>query len=214
MAQVAARLRGAQTPAARSSVVRLPGFNSDAAIVSALRAGQGAGGAALFDRYQNHVRRVLVRVLGPDAELRDLVHDVFVSAIGSIDRLDDPEALRSWLASIAAHRARAEIRQRVRRRWFSLRAHEDLPEVEAVVSTPEVDEAVRTTYRVLQKLPADERIAFALRLIDGMELVDVADACQVSLATIKRRLSRAQKKFTAIARTYPELSEWLEGGAS
>ena len=59
----------------------------------------------------------------------------------------------------------------------------------------------------------DKFIAFALRFVDGMELVEVAEACEVSLATIKRRLARAQAKFTNIARTYPVLHEWLERGA-
>ena len=65
---------------------------------------------------------------------------------------------------------------------------------------------------MLDKLPADERIAFALRFINEMELVEVADACQVSLATAKRRLARARKKFTTMALTYPELADWVLGG--
>jgi RNA polymerase sigma-70 factor (ECF subfamily) len=138
---------------------------------------------------------------------------VFTTAIDSIDRLEEPEALRGWLAGIAVYRARAEIRRRARSRWFPLFSRERLPEVEAPVSTPEIDEAVRATYRVLSKLSADERIAFALRVIDGMELVEVAEVCGNSLATIKRRVARAKKKFLSMARTYPELSDWLEGGA-
>jgi RNA polymerase sigma-70 factor (ECF subfamily) len=47
-----------------------------------------------------------------------------------------------------------------------------------------------------------------------MELTEVACACEVSLATIKRRLLSAQKRFTSIARTYPELASWVEGAAS
>lgn len=201
-----AEKRGQERPA---PVARLPFFDSDGAIVSAVRAGQAAGGAALYDRHHDYVRRVLLRVLGPDADLADLIQDVFVVAIDSIDRLEEPDALRSWLAGIAVHLARGEIRRRTRSRWFPLFAQEDLPEVEANVANPEVDEAVRTTYRVLAKLSADERIAFALRFIDGMELVEVADACGVSLATTKRRLARARKKFLTIAKTYPELQEWV-----
>ncbi|HEX6765919.1 MAG TPA: sigma-70 family RNA polymerase sigma factor [Polyangiaceae bacterium] len=193
-------------------VARLPFFESDAAIVAALRARQPAGGAALYDRHHEHVRRVLIRLLGPGAHLGDLVQDVFVSAIDSIDRLERPDSLRAWLASIAVFRARAEIRARARSRWFPLFADDELPEADARVATPEIDEAVRTTYLVLEKLAADERIAFALRFVDGMELVEVAEACEVSLATIKRRLARAQSKFMNIARTYPALSEWLERG--
>ena len=194
------------------SVARLPFFESDAAIVAALRARQPAGGAALYDRHHEHVRRILVRVIGPGSHLGDLVQDVFVSAIDSIDRLQHPDSLRGWLGSIAVFRARAEIRARARHRWFPLFANDELPEADAEMSTPEIDEAVRTTYLVLEKLAADERIAFALRFIDGMELVEVAEACEVSLATIKRRLARAQAKFNNIARTYPVLHEWLERG--
>jgi RNA polymerase sigma-70 factor (ECF subfamily) len=206
------RLGQSEGERARREVARLPFFESDSAIVAALKARQPAGGAALYDRHQQHVRRVLIRLLGPGAHLGDLMQDVFVSAIDSIDRLEQPESLRAWLASIAVFRARAEIRSRARSRWFPLFAAEDLPETDARVATPEIDEAVRTTYLVLEKLAADERIAFALRFIDGMELVEVAEACEVSLATIKRRLTRAQTKFTNIARTYPALSEWLERG--
>jgi RNA polymerase sigma-70 factor (ECF subfamily) len=207
------RVGPADAERARPVVARLPFFESDTAIVAALRARQPAGGAALYDRHHEHVRRVLIRLLGPGAHVGDLVQDVFVSAIDSIDSLERPESLRAWLASIAVFRARAEIRSRARSRWFPLFASDDLPEMDAEVASPEIDEAVKTTYTVLEKLGADERIAFALRFVDGMELVEVAEACEVSLATIKRRLTRAQAKFVNIARTYPVLSEWLERGA-
>jgi RNA polymerase sigma-70 factor (ECF subfamily) len=51
-----------------------------------------------------------------------------------------------------------------------------------------------------------------LRYIDGMELTAVAQACGVSLATIKRRLSRAQVTFSALAARQSVLVEWLETG--
>ena len=194
------------------AIARLPFFESAGAIVASVRAGQAAGCAALYDQYHDHVRRVLVRVLGPDAELRDLIQDVFLEAIDSIDSLEEPEALRGWLGSIAVFRARAEIRRRTRSRWFPLFSNERLPDVPAAVSSPEVDEAVRATYRVLGKLPADERIMFALRFIDGMQVAEVAEACRVSTATVKRRLGRAQKRFLAMARNAPEISDWLRGG--
>lgn len=196
----------------RSAVVRLPFFDTDAAIVAAIRAGQKAGGAVLYERHHEHVRRVLIRVLGPGPDLRDLIQDVFVAAIDSIGRLEDPEALKAWLAGICVHSARAEIRRRSRNRWFPLFARSELPETKAPVSTPELDEAVRSTYRVLGKLSADERISFALRFVEGMELVEVAEACQISLATAKRRLVRARKKFVSMAGAYPELSDWVRGG--
>jgi RNA polymerase sigma-70 factor (ECF subfamily) len=209
------RQRSGPSRASRSAeptVSRLPLQVTDVEIVAALGARAAAGGAALYDRYHRHVRRVLIRVLGPRNELSDLVQDVFVTSINTIDRLTDPASLRSWLTSIAVFTAREEIRRRARRKFFLLTAQDDLPEAEAPVSDPEIEEAFQTTYRVLGKMPADERIAFALRFIEGMELAEMACACRVSLATIKRRVQRSRQRFESIAAQYDELADWLERG--
>lgn len=204
--------RAKMAKGAEPLVARLPLQGSDAEILAALRGRLATGGAALFDRYHQHVRRILVRVLGAQSEINDLVQDVFVTAIDNIDRVADPESLRSWLTSIAVFTARKQIRRYARRRFFVLYPHEDFPEPEAPVSTPEIEEALRTTYRVLAKMPADERIAFTLRFVEEMELGEMAKACRVSLATIKRRLQRSKERFEKIASQYDELSEWLKGG--
>jgi RNA polymerase sigma-70 factor (ECF subfamily) len=46
-----------------------------------------------------------------------------------------------------------------------------------------------------------------------MELTEVAASCGVSLATIKRRLARAQASFVGAAAREPALLEWLNAGA-
>jgi RNA polymerase sigma-70 factor, ECF subfamily len=194
----------------RSAVVPLPLFESDVALVGAILAGERAAGAALYDRHHVYVRRVLMRVLGPDADLHDLVQDVFVAAIDSVALLADPRALRAWLAGISVNCARAELRRRTRSR-LSWPLFGELPEVAAAVTDPEISEALRATYRVLNCLSVDERIPFALRFIDGMDLLEVAAACGVSLATTKRRIASARKKFINIAQTQPELRDWVQG---
>jgi RNA polymerase sigma-70 factor (ECF subfamily) len=193
-------------------VVELPIPETDAALVAALRAGRVDSGRTLFERYGRDVERVLFRVLGPDTELPDLLHDVFVAALTSIDQVRDPSALRGWLTGIAVRKARKCIVKRRRWRIIQFFAPTDMPEGEARVAPVEVSEALRCTYEVLDRLPADERLAFALRHIDGMELTTVAAACGVSLATIKRRLVRAQRAFVRMASEQDSLVPWLERG--
>jgi hypothetical protein len=48
----------------------------------------------------------------------------------------------------------------------------------------------QTTYAILDRLDANSRLAFVLTSVDGWELTEVAEAFSVSLATVKRRLSR------------------------
>ncbi len=192
-------------------MVRLPIPEGDDALVSALRARRPGATDALFERYIDHIRRVVVRVMNIDGETEDIIHDIFLGAITSIDGLKDPHALKGWLTSIALFRARRVLRQRKRWRWLSFAAPEELNKFAAVEGS-ELNEAMRCTYLVLSELPPDERIAFALRFIDGMELTEVADACRTSVATIKRRLSRAEERFIRKARKYPALSVRIETG--
>jgi RNA polymerase sigma-70 factor (ECF subfamily) len=198
-------------PARRAEVIRLPVGLTDEAIVLGLQAGDREAAAQLFDRYADHLRRVLVRVLGPDPDIADLLQDVMVAALGSIDRLGDPHALRPWLTRIAVFTARVRIRRRTRWRFLRFVAPEELPEPGVEPHDAQASETLRATYRVLGKLRPDDRIAFALRFMHGLELAEVAHASQVSLATIKRRLSRAQTHFQELAGNEPSLKDWLGG---
>lgn len=76
----------------------------------------------------------------------------------------------------------------------------------------EEKEAHDRTYKILERFSAEDRVTFALRFIEGMELREVAEACRVSLATIKRRLSRAERQFIAAAAADPVLSSWIQKG--
>jgi RNA polymerase sigma-70 factor, ECF subfamily len=205
----------------RKSQADLPAPESDELLVLSLRARHPDAGTLLFDRYAPHVRRVLVRVMGPDTEILDLVHDVFVTALSSVHRLVDPKALRAWLTQIAVFTARAKIRRRVRGRFLRFLPFSELPEPELPPTDFEASQSMQAVYRVLGALETDQRIAFALRFIAGMELTEVAASSGVSLATIKRRLARAQASFALAARAEPALAEWLaadvaaeKGGAS
>jgi RNA polymerase sigma-70 factor (ECF subfamily) len=46
-------------------------------------------------------------------------------------------------------------------------------------------------------LPAQHRVAFMLRHVEGYELQEIADACDASLATVKRWLARADEVVRA-----------------
>ncbi|KYF89578.1 hypothetical protein BE18_13910 [Sorangium cellulosum] len=75
--------------------------------------------AVIWDRYSGLVRGVLYGALGPDTSLEDLVQEVFLSLIQGAARIQDGQALRGYLATIAARQAALEIRKRKIRRWVA-----------------------------------------------------------------------------------------------
>lgn len=213
------RLNLAVRSALTGSILAAAGRPADAPVAAAqptgdellagLRSCEPGAVAALFDRYNALVERVLTRILGLDPEVPDLAQEVFLQAIRGIDRVrGDAGVLRSWLTTIAAYTARHHIRRKASRRWLRPTAPQELPEQIASTAGPDVVEALGRVRRLLERLPVDERIAFALRFLDGMELTEVAGACEVSLATIKRRLQKARERFERLAAQDPILRGW------
>lgn len=201
--------------APNAGVVRPLEFTGDdCALAEALREGGQGAQSAVYRRYAPHIQRVLTRILGFDPEVSDLVQEVFLRAFAAIRSLADGHRLKAWLTGIAVFVARETIRTRTRRRWLSFAPPEKVPEQTVQEAPPDIKEAARSVYEVLADMSAEDRIVFALRFIDGMELTEVAEACDVSLATIKRRIDRARKRFAAKAARTPALQPWLEGGGT
>lgn len=58
---------------------------------------------AVVRAYRGYVAAVVVRMVGRDDEVDDLVQDTFVRALDGLPRLKDPTKLKSYLASTAVH---------------------------------------------------------------------------------------------------------------
>jgi RNA polymerase sigma-70 factor (ECF subfamily) len=206
--------------AARPGRVAPAPTHDDYALVAGIRRGDATAAAALFAQYRGLVERTLVRILGFDSELADAAQETFIRALGSTRLLRDPQALPGWLIRIAVCTASDLIRRRRRRRWlqFFAEPQEIAQQASGLIFEGEPDlearQALVAAQAILSNLPTDERIAFSLRRLEGMEIKDVARACGCSLATIKRRLARAEKRFLARAERYQALASWLgrEGG--
>ncbi len=202
MPRKADRTKGPETPS--RAAVELVGTESDMLI--RLQRGERRMQALFFDKYERDVRRVLVRVLGTSPDVADALQDTFMRALGNVSQVKDAQALRSWLLRVTVTVALDQLRRRRRLRWlvFSNDASLEVP-VDGV--SPELRAVLLETYRVLDRLPAEERVAFALRHIQEMELEEIADACGVSLSTIKRRHSKAASRVRTIPTRQPGLAD-------
>ncbi len=162
--------------------------------------------ARLYDRYAPDVNRVIFKLLGPDAEHDDLVHDTFLRAIRYVHQLREPERLASWIVSIAVNTVYRELK---RRRRFRFWTREVAPSEEARYE-PGADHESRQllarVYSLLDALPVEQRQVFALRHLDEKSLLEVAELMGCSLSSAKRYLAKAEQRFWLLAgRRYPDL---------
>lgn len=179
--------------------------------VRRLQAGDERAALELYDRHVHEVRRLLWRVLGVDADHDDLVNETFLRVIRKIGQLREPERLRAWVLSVAVNTVRMNLRKRKVRR--PLHSGADPTAQPAPPADLEGRALVQRAVAVLERMPVDERIAFVLRHVEGRELQEMTELCACSLATVKRRISRADKRFVAMARRDPWLADRLQRSA-
>ncbi len=147
----------------------------------------------VFRRYAPYVAAIAHRLLGRDAEVDDTVQEVFMVAVRGLSHVRDPLAVKSWLARIAVRSARRRLQMRRLKTFLGM---DDPATYEAVAdeqASPEQRALIQRVYRVLDALPADQRIAWTLRHIEGEQLDAVAALSSCSLATAKRRIAAAAK---------------------
>jgi RNA polymerase sigma-70 factor, ECF subfamily len=187
----------------------------DATLARSAMAGDPAAHTAIWDRYHQMVRRVLCRSMGPGNDVEDLVQEVFLGFYRSRALLRNPAALRSFLFGITLRVAASELRSRRIRKWLRLTPDGMLDDhIAHHLATPHSDtdsrEAVQRLYAILDRLDTDSRLAFVLHHVEGLELLDVASALGVSLATVKRRLARVSARVWAMAQGDRLLVEYLD----
>jgi RNA polymerase sigma-70 factor (ECF subfamily) len=187
----------------------MPFHGNDAQLVESVRQGHPAAVAHFYSSFVRLVHRFLFRILGPDSELDDVLHDTFVRALESIHTMRNPELLRSWLIGVAVVTAKTRIQSRKRRRWLTFLPPESLPESPVPAPRFEASEALRAMFAVLERLPPDERVAVVLRVVERLPMLEGAHACRVSLSTFKRRLRRGERMFRELVSAEPALHDWM-----
>jgi RNA polymerase sigma-70 factor (ECF subfamily) len=148
--------------------------------------------ADTFEEHSRYVAGLAFRLLGRDEEVDDLVQDVFLEAVRGLETLKEAGAVRGWLATLTVRLAGRRIRRRRIASFFGFGDDGPDEQVVSLEASPEQRVLLSQVYRVLEKIPVDQRLAWTLRYIEGEQLEAVAELCGCSLATAKRRIAAAQ----------------------
>lgn len=150
----------------------------------------------LAERYERSVYATAMRRLGNEAEAQELAQEVFVQALRKIDQLRDPLRFGGWLRSITQRMA---INRAARSRPV-ISADPEVLEATCVESNTPVHLAIQAERRTqvhaglrrLRELDRDTLLAF---YVEGQSLIQMSDAFDSPVGTIKRRLHVARKRL-------------------
>lgn len=202
---------GASVLVARKGPVAFP--NTDERLLEALKAKRPGTWLQFYDQFAPYVLGVLRKVMGPDRELEDLVQDIFARALEGIDRVREADKLKPWLRGLTVFTARETLRRRKWRSWLPLGnpdTEEDVIPFPTTTDALEERLVLKKVKGVLDSMNVDDRLAFTLRHLEGLELTEVAETLKMSLSTAKRRIWRAEAEFRRACEKDGDLRACLE----
>ena len=180
----------------------------EAAIVAELKAGSEAAYAWLIGEFQQPVYGLVYRVVNDPADAADTTQDVFLKVFRGMKHFHAESSLKTWIYRIALHEAANR-----RRWWFRHKARETSIEPadsetggagEKAMQVALTDHAEspfdnvahhEVQHRVeeeLRKVPEPYRTTLILRDLEEMSYEEIAEVLEISLGTVKSRLTRGR----------------------
>ncbi|HEV2763585.1 MAG TPA: sigma-70 family RNA polymerase sigma factor [Pyrinomonadaceae bacterium] len=180
---------------------------ADSWFLERLKAGEAAAFNRLVSERAGDIYALLYRLTEDPEEARDLTQETFLQAFRSVAHFRGDSDLRTWLYRIAVNQARN------RWRWWRRRRRDVTVSLDAPVGDdndtplsarlrdsrsddPEQATLARERERVLttalRALSRAYREVVVLRDIEGMSYEEVAAALDISVGTVKSRLSRGR----------------------
>ena len=180
----------------------------EATIVAELKAGSEAAYAWLIGEFQQPVYGLVYRVVNDPADAADTTQEVFLKVFRGIRQFHGESSLKTWIYRIALHEAANR-----RRWWFRHKAKETSIEpenecngtAETTIQMALMDhadspfdnvahhEVQQRVEQELRKVPEPYRTTLILRDLEEMSYEEIAEVLEVSLGTVKSRLTRGRE---------------------
>lgn len=161
-------------------------------------------------RYQQTLYSTVYRMLGDPDTAADITQDAFIAAFRNIQSYRGGSSFRAWLLRIGSNMTCDHWRRLQRHPADSLEAltEEDEPHAPSLLSSlatsglegnPEetllTQELQALIQKGLEQLPLDQRVAVVLCDVEGLSYEEVAESTQISLGTVRSRISRGRARL-------------------
>ena len=174
----------------------------EAELVERIRLGDGTAKEEFYNIYKGRLYSLIFDKVGRDpAMAEDLVQEIFLAALGSLDKFHGDSQLYTWLCSIAYHKISDFYRGRAREtKLEKLPLDTDAAEPEwfrdtapTIPSVMESEEARHAILQALAELSQDYRQVLILKYIDEMPVLEISQVMARSPKSVEGLLSRARK---------------------
>lgn len=189
----------------------------ESAVIAELKAGSEQAYAWLIGEFHQPIYALVYRLVNDPSDAADTTQEVFLKVFRGMKHFHGESSLKTWMYRIALHEASNR-----RRWWFRHKAQEtpiDPAEGRVVEHPNEVrlvdpgespfeqfahGEVQSVVAEALAHVPEPYKTAIILRDLEEMSYDEIAEVLQISLGTVKSRITRGRdalrKKLVAYVR--------------
>ncbi len=165
----------------------------DPSILRKAQRGDERAFSILVRTYEVPVFNYVLRMVGSRALAEDLTQEIFLRIYQGLGSFSLRCRFTTWLFQVAKNRVLDELRARERRPHGTV-SLDDAPQLEAVDAPLERLETIDGVWRAVAALNPDLKMALLLRDIVGLSYAEIADALEITLATVKWRIYKAREE--------------------
>ena len=159
----------------------------------------------LILKHEKIVYNVAFRMMNHSEDAKDLSQEVFIKAYKNLEKFDERSSFSTWLYRITTNTCIDEMRKRKGKQSYSL--EEELENEEGSMQrqiadegdTPEEsllrNEQKSEILQALDTLSEEHKAAIILRDVKGLSYEEIAEILELSLGTVKSRISRARNQL-------------------
>jgi len=175
---------------------------SETRLVEKLQSGDSAAMAEFYNLYRNRLYSLILEQVDRNETIaEDLVQEVFLAALSSLDKFRGDSQLYTWLRSIALHKINDFYRHQARQPkptesspdYDGLELEQARGNEPATYTVMEDEEVRESVHQALVDLPQDYQEVLVLKYLKDMPVLAISQIMGRSPKSVEGLLSRARK---------------------
>ncbi|MDF9824235.1 RNA polymerase sigma factor (sigma-70 family) [Breznakia sp. PF5-3] len=168
----------------------------DVKYVEALQRGDLEAFNVIYDYYKNSIYFFVLKFVGNQQDVEEVVQDTFVNAYRNINMLKSLDAFHSWLFSIAYSQAQMVYRRKSHGNLIDGNLEEIAKVEDSQKKEIENKDILGAVEDELYKLPAKYSQVGQLKYFEELSVKEIAEVLSIPVGTVKTRLMRIRKMIS------------------
>ncbi len=170
-------------------------------LVAQLQKGVAQAFKTVVEKYQDMVYNTTLSIVQNESDAEDITQDVFVQVYQSVNVFKGNAKFSTWLYRITISKALDHEKRKKRKKRFAIVQHFFLDRNQENNHPVEFNhpgvlldnkEKASELFKALQQIPNNQRIAFTLNKIEGLNNYEIAEIMDMSFYAVESLVARAK----------------------